>query len=246
MDNTPFFIIGAPRSGTTLLRDILKQHQRLEAPEETHFFRWSEAFGSNGYLKHYRKSPLFTKHRSIDGVHDRDFFLELALKKDRKKLMDWYGERILSIKNNPSGRWFDKTPQNVYGILLISEMYPDSKFVHIYRNPLNVVASLVEGKVMPKQNLNAAINAWVEPMAILAQYKKIANQRLLEVCYESLGENCRDEIYQILTFLGENSEQMNFTIAAHKEKNRYKKILTEEEIYIVLDATEKYRLIYGY
>ena len=50
-DNTPFFVLGCVRSGTTLLRDILRQHPRLESPEETHFFRWSDPYGSPRYEK---------------------------------------------------------------------------------------------------------------------------------------------------------------------------------------------------
>ena len=52
-DNTPFFILGCVRSGTTLLRDILRIHPRLESPEETHFFRWADPYASPRYERNY-------------------------------------------------------------------------------------------------------------------------------------------------------------------------------------------------
>ena len=42
----PFFVLGCVRSGTTMLRDALRMHPHLACPEETHFFRWGEPFGS--------------------------------------------------------------------------------------------------------------------------------------------------------------------------------------------------------
>ena len=55
---------------------------------------------------------------------------------------------FLEAQGVSSGRWFDKTPQNIYGLTLLSAVYPEAKFVCIVRHPLNVVASLKRGKVM--------------------------------------------------------------------------------------------------
>ncbi|HNE26739.1 MAG TPA: sulfotransferase, partial [Pseudomonadales bacterium] len=63
LDNTPFFILGCVRSGTTLLRDILRIHPRLESPEETHFFRWADPYASPRYERNYVGVKLFKNHR---------------------------------------------------------------------------------------------------------------------------------------------------------------------------------------
>ena len=62
-------------------------------------------------------------------------------------------DSFLRLMGISGGRWFDKTPQNIYGMLLLSAVYPDAKFVHIVRHPLNVVTSLKAGKVMAKHSL---------------------------------------------------------------------------------------------
>ena len=74
---------------------------------------------------------------------------------------------FLKGQNAPANaRWFDKTPQNVFGLLLLGFDYPESRFVHVYRNPLNVVASLKVGKVMKLDDPVAASNYWRESVAI--------------------------------------------------------------------------------
>jgi len=247
MNNTPFFILGCVRSGTTLLRDILRLHPRLESPEETHFFRWSFPLGTKLYEASYSGKKLFIEHREMDGVEHFDFYVALSITEDRKALMDWYGNEILKKSDNLEGRWFDKTPQNVYGLLLINEYYPESKFIHIHRHPLNVVASLMKGEVMPENEMRGAINYWMESMIIFNQFKQLAPDRLLEVEYESLVKNPRDHTRKILAFLGEDDSVFDYKkIKTHAEKNKYKKVLTSAQVDEVMARTEKYRAIYGY
>lgn len=246
-DNTPFFILGSVRSGTTMLRNLLRLHPRLESPEETHFFRWADPFGTERYNRHYIGSKLFDKHRELDGVDNFDFFYCLKHLPDRKTMMDWYGHECLRLSSNPEGRWFDKTPQNVYGVLLLSEVYPDAKYLHIYRNPLNVVASAVQGAVMPEQELRAGINYWLESMMIINQFRKIAGDRLLEVKYEDLVSDPKPFLTDMLNFLGEDVAIMPFKeVKTHREKNKYRKVLNKEQIDEVLAKTEHYRREYGY
>lgn len=247
MNNEPFFILGAPRSGTTLLRDALRLHPRLECPEETHFFRWGDPFGTQMYFRHYQGSKLFNKHREMDGVDHFGFHYTMQHGASRKHLMDWYGKEYLKAMGNPEGRWFEKTPQNVYGILLLAESYPDAKFVHIHRHPLNVVSSLIEGVVMRKHDIAGAISSWNESAMILRQFRKIDQRRLLDVPYEEFTSDSGIWVTRILEFIGEDAAAVNFKkLKVHREKNKYKKVLTNEQIAVVLKATENYRADYGY
>jgi hypothetical protein len=245
-ENTPFFILGSPRSGTTLLRDLLREHPRLECPEETHFFRWADPFGSPKFTTHY-KTKLFREHRALDNISEFNFSLMLNATHSRKHLSYEYGRTYLEMKGKPDARLYDKTPQNVYGIFLINAIYPEAKFIHIYRNPLNVVASLKEGKVMPVHSLRGAINSWTESMLLLDQFKKFKPELLLELPYEELTANPDPYLKQILEFVGEDPKllpsQKNKT---HKEKNKYKEKLLDQEIQIVLDKCEPFLSQYGY
>ena len=249
LDNTPFFILGCVRSGTTLLRDILRIHPRLESPEETHFFRWADPYASPRYERNYVGVKLFKNHRDLDGVSDFDFEFSRQMAKNRKDISDFYGKFFLQARNNIDGRWFDKTPQNVYGILLLGYMYPTAKFVHIYRNPLNVVSSLKEGRVMAKHEVKGAINYWLEAMIMINEYKKMPGgaERFLEVKYEDLVANPEPEVSKIFQFVTEDPSLMDYSkISTHKEKDKYKKILTETEILHVKQLCEPFFSQYGY
>ena len=245
-DKMPFFILGAPRSGTTLLRDLLREHPGLECPEETHFFRWSDPFASPKYISHY-KTRLFRQHREMDGIGEIQFAAMMEGMHSREHLAYDYGRWYLEALGKPEARLYDKTPQNVYGIFLINAIYPEARFIHIYRNPLNVVASLMEGKVMPAHNLRGAINSWTESMMLIDQFKKFHPELILEVCYEDMTADPDPHLKKILEFVEEDPallpSQKNKT---HKEKNKYKSKLGEQEIQIVLDKCEPFLSKYGY
>jgi hypothetical protein len=248
-DNTPFFVLGCVRSGTTLLRDILRLHPRLESPEETHFFRWADPYGSPRYERNYVGVKLFKNHQEIDGVGEVEFNTSRILARNRKDISDFYGKYFLQARGNIDGRWFDKTPQNVYGILLLGYMYPTAKFVHIYRSPLNVVSSLKEGRVMAKHEVKGGINYWLESMIMLNEYKKMpgGKDRILEVKYEDLVSSPKPEVARILEFINEDPRSIDYDkISTHKEKDKYKKILTEVEISYVKQLCEPFYTQYGY
>jgi hypothetical protein len=243
----PFFILGSVRSGTTMLRDILKLHKKLECPEETHFFRWSDPFGTDRYDRHYRTSDFFESHREMDGIDNIKFHLVRQVAHNRKEIMDWYGQQYLIEQGNKTGRWFDKTPQNAYGILMLSAMYPTAKFIHIHRNPLNVVASLLEGAVMPEHGFDAAINSWLESIMIMHQYKQLAPDRVLEIGYEAFTSDPIPHLHGIFKFIDEDEDSFDYSaVVTHPEKNKYLTKLSTEQIDEVNRLTLFYREHYGY
>jgi LPS sulfotransferase NodH len=243
----PFFIVGSVRSGTTLLRNLLRLHPRLECPEETHFFRWAEPFATYRYDLHYRGEVVFERHRGIDGVDHAEFDAVFGTASSRKQLADWYGTEVLKVRSNTNGRWFDKTPQNVYGILLINEAYPDAKFVHVHRNPLNVVASLKQGKIMPAEPLRAAISTWCESAMILAQFRRFQPHKLIELPYEGLAATPEAYLRAVLEFVGEDPEKVAYSqIATHEPRDLSRMVLTECEVRQIKAQTEPYLSFYGY
>jgi len=246
-DNTPFFILGCTRSGTTMLRDMLRLHPRLECPEETHFFRWSDPFASPRYDRNYIAMKIFERHRKMDGISHSEFFAAKDESADRREMSDHYGQLYLRARDNAQGRWFDKTPQNVYGIFLISHLYPEAKFVHIHRHPLNVVASLVEGQVMAKHSVKGAINYWLEAMILIHEYKKTGAGRLMELSYENVTRDPRAQLEKLCDFIGEDVSQIDqAAIRTHEEQNHYRRVLSGEEQHYVMERAKPFLAEYGY
>lgn len=240
-----FFILGSVRSGTTLLRDLLKKHPNLICPEETHMFRWGEPFASSEYLHVNKVADTLIMHRKMDGVDESNFIEILENSSDKKDFMLNYMELFKQAQSSITGRCFDKTPQNVYGLPLIRAYFPQAKIVHIIRNPLNVVASLKQGKVMSVQTLTGAINFWKESILIINTLKPILGDDLYEFKYEDLTMYPEKEITKLLNFLGESQVDDQFE-QVNLAKDSYLEVLNTDEIDTVKRELSDLMPLYGY
>ncbi len=243
----PFFILGCVRSGTTLLRNLLRLHPNLACPEETHFFRWPDPFGSEAYARALKNNELLKQHRQMDGIAEEEFEKLLATCDSKKSFCDRY-MRLYIARNKPSAnRWFDKTPQNVYGAALIASSLPEAKFVHIVRNPIDVVASLRLGRILKMERLVGACNYWIESTEIINTIRNAAPKRVHELRYEDLIQNPENALEDLLQFLGEEFNPAHFTsIPLIDTKQSGREILNEEDTRrIKLRCSEGMRK-YGY
>jgi hypothetical protein len=235
------------RSGTTLLRDLLKQQPNLYCPEETHLFRWPHPFGSGDFSHIQQHNETLKAHRQIDGVVEDEYRELLEQATSRRMLQDGYARLFFEAKGISGGRWFDKTPQNIYGMLLLSAVYPDAKFVHIVRHPLNVVTSLKAGKVMAKHSLQGAINTWLEAVSIANQFAVAWPERIHTMTYEALTADPQGTLTALLTFLDEPVDATRWQLEGiHPEKNLYQNTLTEAEVKAVKAQLGSLMSAFGY
>lgn len=226
----PLFIVGCVRSGTTLVRDLLRRQPATICPEETHYFRYGEPFRTAGNTRPLMNSKTLQKHREIDGISQEAFAELHAQSSTRGELLCRHVDYMARARNLGDYRWFDKTPQNVYGVALIRAEFPHARFLHLVRNPLNVVASLKLGKVMKVPDMHGACNYWIEAVTIIRQLAPLLQDKLLEMRYEEFTAEPVPSMKRLLDFseLGERFDL--YTDAdAHEERNQYLDILTREE-----------------
>ncbi len=227
----PFFIVGCVRSGTTMLRNILRLHPLLVSPEETHFFRWAWPFHTVDYIKTYLNNPTLTKHREIDQITEEEFLQILDSSISRGDLTNRY-MKLFASKNKPEARcWYDKTPQNVYGVPMMMAEFPAAKFVHIVRNPVDVVSSLRIGSVLKVEDLVGAANYWREAVGTMSVMKKAYPEKIIELRYEDFASDSQKGLGGLLSFLNipyEETMFMNFKIrqVSHRDEG----LLSPEEI----------------
>jgi len=245
--NEPFFIIGCVRSGTTLLRNVLRNHPNLAAPEETHFFRWSETFGAPASLTQLLNNQVLKKHRAIDAITEDEFKNMLENSISRADLQKKYMVHYIANNKLAAKRWFDKTPQNVYGAAMIASEFPRSKFVHIVRNPMDVVSSLRIGKVVKIENLIGACNFWNEAAANIHILKRAYPRRVYEVKYEDLTRDLLGEMEKLLIFLDEEFKSDYFKdIATTPKEHPHQRLFTEQEIKMIERLCGRWGKHYGY
>jgi hypothetical protein len=156
----PIFIVGAPRSGTTLFQYMLRSHPSISLPTgESHFFipllRNVESFGNLEEKNNIRK-VLEAMYRQSSDFLDTDLH---GISFDIDRLTEeFYVEKRNSIKKiiaglfekNAAGenkqRWGDKTPYYVLHMKIILEIFPDAQFVHIIRDGRDCALSMFNRK----------------------------------------------------------------------------------------------------
>lgn len=247
LKNGPFFIVGCVRSGTTMLRDVLRNHPNLAAPEETHFFRWAEPFGGIPFRKVVSGNRVLKRHREMDGVEESEFQTILDQSISRSDLYRRY-MRLYIEKNKPGAkRWFDKTPQNVYGAAMIAGEMPDAKFVHIVRDPMDVVSSLRIGKIVKVQNLVGACSYWNEAAEIINVVKKAFPERVYEVKYEDFTHEPFSEIAKMMSFLGEPYDPEYFkAIVMTPSRHQHETLFSDDEKNRIYQLCKSWGTHYGY
>jgi intein-encoded DNA endonuclease-like protein len=142
------FIVGCPRSGTTLLQGMLAAHSDIYSIPETFFF--SRAFISNNPLKRYLLWPAIKVRKHFKNlVFDTDKSLSKKFSIGMFQ-SDYYRPFVdfmdyIALKNRKNS-WIEKTPMHLYCIDEIQSKIPDAYIIHVVRNGLDVVESLVKAK----------------------------------------------------------------------------------------------------
>jgi hypothetical protein len=172
-------------------------------PEETHFLRWSEPFRTPASMPPHTQNQVLRRHREIDGVPEDVFADLLRTCRSKGELQRAYIAAFARARGVTAPyRWIDKTPQNIYGGALILAEFPGARLLHIVRNPLNVVASMLLGRQVAVPDLHGAINYWCEAVQIAATLRKAAPDRIMDLRYEDLVADVPGAMAGVLRFAG--------------------------------------------
>lgn len=146
----PIFIIGSPRSGTTLLRLMLTCHPNIVIPPECGFAMWwydkykdwPDGASWNELMTDLMSSrEIETWHIDEDGL--RQFLRQmkpLSYAALVSRIYEWYG---LS-RGQPFERWGAKDNFHVEHIGTLRALFPDAAFIHIVRDGRDVACSYRE------------------------------------------------------------------------------------------------------
>lgn len=124
----PIFIIAMPRSGSTLLFDLLKPHPKL--------YSW----GGEAY------PPWRVVDPDVGGAYGDAFRPDAVLDADGVANVFHEGVRVHHGRVPRRYRLLDKTPPNVLRVPALQQMFPDAVFVHLVRDAPANIASLLEGR----------------------------------------------------------------------------------------------------
>ena len=199
------FIVGCPRNGTTLLRDLLRSHPRLTFPPES-----GGLPGRTGCTAFRRTtarracSPLASS--ASHSVRDWNLTLQPAdLERGRSftaVVVPAY-EAWAGSEGKP--RWGDKTPQNVLAIPLLIGLFPTAQFVHVVRDGRDAALSLA-GKGWGQRSAYTAAGRLLAPLRRAGRRdgRPLGAARYHELQYEDMLAEPEVTLRALCAFLGED------------------------------------------
>ncbi len=192
----PLFIIGFPRSGTTMTEQILTAHPEICAGDELTFIGDLSRFGAKLLNSPLRYPESFADLWMGDNQEALDDF------------RDWYLKRTqqLGILEEGARLFTDKMPLNETHLGMIHMVFPAAPVVHLHRHPLDVVLSsfftdMTHGNRCSYQ-LETAARHYVLTMDLVEHYKRELDLNYKTVRYEDLVSDQEDNVRQLLEFIG--------------------------------------------
>jgi sulfotransferase family protein len=205
---TPFpFVVGCPRSGTTLLRAMLDSHPELAVPGESYFIvelaprfgpRWYRRFNRAGCLDALLAHPRF-EHWELDAATVRDAVTAAAPRDYPALLRVLYGE-YARAQGKP--RYGDKTPNYVLDLPVLASLFPEARFVHVVRDGRDVALSVTEIEEWGPAKVEGAARYWVRHVeAGRAAGDALGAERYLEVRYDALVDDPEATLRTVCAFV---------------------------------------------
>ncbi|MGK7895452.1 MAG: sulfotransferase [Xenococcus sp. (in: cyanobacteria)] len=204
------FIVGCPRSGTTLLQSLLAAHPQIASFPESHFFESLAPINplirslGMGLASGQRAKKRFKHFLSIIEREKMEEYLPSF-----PLFMSQYANAFVQVldeltEEQGKSLWIEKTPGHLKQIELIEKLVKEAKFLHIVRNGADSVASLYQVYQKHSQwggarNIDECISRWTEDVEITRNYLPKENHTLVR--YEELVANTQEAIADVCSFL---------------------------------------------
>ncbi len=194
------FVIGAPRSGTTMLERILSSHSMILGGPEPHLLT---PLAHLGLWAKVDKAP----YDHVLAAESQKLFVEGLPGKDQdywdacRAYCDVLYGRFLST--SAKSICLDKTP--AYGLILpfMAKVFPDAKYVVLTRHPLAIFSSYAnsffDGDYQTAQNYNPILNRYVPA---LAQFLRTQEPAHFHIRYEDLVKDPESWMEKIYAYIG--------------------------------------------
>jgi len=220
----PVFVVGSPRSGTSILTWCLGQHSNLLPLEES---AWMGDFAADAGARHWLGSSWADNSQfKVLGVMRDAFLAEVGGAIDRTlrghaaafEFDEMPHEaspdevfRLRRSMSDPKRRWVDGTPGYSLQICALRKLFPAAKFIHIVRRCDDVVASMLNfhriGGYELASGPAAAYAYWFDMVsACLLAEEALGKDVVHRLRYADLVEQPQSALAGILRFLGEPFE----------------------------------------
>lgn len=235
----PIFVVGTPRSGTTLTAKILGQHSRVFMPGETHFFddiysrrkEFSEPLNSKSIqiIISLLKTIYARYNEPVDQVRIKSLFENVNIRLEEQLGACSNYREILSLfmenqaRQLGKARWGNNTPRDLFHIDDIIKFYPNAKVIVCIRDIRDFLLSYkYKWRATPVEHVDLLKTLyhpvttsllWKSSMQLALAIKEYVPKRnLVIVRYEDLVTQPARIIQEICTVIGEKFEPKMLSI----------------------------------
>ncbi len=188
-EKCPIFVIGLPRSGTTLTERIISSHSSVESVGETLFIQM-----------------LLRQHSNVQSREGMNTEMIKALAaKDLSAINNEFVD-ALRYRLGDEPYFIEKLPLNFMYLGFIAKIFPNAKIVLLDRNPMDVCFSMYKQIFTWAYKFSYSLedlgHFYIAYNRLLEHWKSILGDRIVEVSYEKLVANPEDETRLLLDKLG--------------------------------------------
>ena len=190
----PVFVVGMPRSGTTLVEQILASHSQVFGAGELNDMKYIAYFGSQ-FLKPEQKYPEFIPFLS------RQHYERLAEEYLRRT------NELTTLSGKPNiTKVVDKHPLNFQFVGLILSMFPNARIIHTVRHPLDTCLSCFFQNFSSGQHysfdLETLTNFYLEYQRLMEHWDMLYPGKIFKLRYEDLIADQETQTRRLLDYCG--------------------------------------------
>ena len=202
-DQEHVFVVGAPRSGTTLLQTLIASHSQFCTYQgESNLFTWKNIF--------YRRNHL--------GL-DPDFVRKQL--KQAGSLVSFFDACVAEFRaQNGERRFVEKTPQHIRHLSFMTRKFPESKILHIHRDGRDCFCSARTARIPRGEDVSQFANYWRS--CIRSRIACTRDQSILNVSYEELTADPHKIMKAIMQFIGDELEEGQVDSSTRRNDRRSK------------------------
>ena len=228
----PIFILGFPRSGTTLVEQTLSAHPKIAAGDELPLIHEITAI-----MPRMLASPLGYPEALAElwmGDH----------REDLDNLRDYYLNKVrqMGVLREGATRFTDKMPLNETHLGLIALLFPEAPLIHVLRHPLDIMVSAYSNAfthgLFCASDLETAAKHYVRVMDLVQHYRGEMTLRYLPIRYEDIVADQENSVRAMLSFIGEDFNKACLTF--HKNR-RYARTASYAQVTEPLYERSVYR-----
>lgn len=210
----PVFILGYPRSGTTLLQSLLATQDNILTLHETHFF----TLVRDSLQIENGKIPFGALDKIIDVIRDKIRFSINAeehvrfLSKEgilsQKMLFeilvtDNLIDKVNDLKELEKKQWIEKTPDHVFKIDIINRFYPNAKFIFVLRSPEQAILSRrINFSNESKLSIHVHAQRWINSVEAIEAFQLEHPDKVKIIKLEDLVNDKESYVAELCDFIG--------------------------------------------